>query len=388
VELPQQFSLPGANTKLEPKWRRIKHKDYKDIQWSYWDGPFLACNGIVVMKEDPRPSHSQSILGTIGNCEMAWPNVSVFDPDGHLPIVLQRNALATEEYPFQKELLQDVTRDLLAYLLVCAPTRQIDGRVPHGEWYPGVSPSSRRFAPSLHLCSAEDGLYLADEWHIKQAEFHRFIFVGGLGSSQSNPQIPPADKRRSLLIPVPNPDGTQRYRDWNRFALCGVAYEEGFGYLRDFSAECRRMLLLRSEYEIIQKGRVISKYWWSDVREECSNKEWVVVRTGDCDCGETFDLLGFAGSIHSPTPWPILIEWHLAGPQSEPEALTPLAKLWLDLGMKSPVIPYDPAERRKNLPEAFEELADYIAAHEQLATEEKKAKTEKGAPLFEDGEAL
>jgi hypothetical protein len=148
------------------------------------------------------------------------------------------------------------------------------------------------------------------------------------------------------------------------------------------------MLLRRNEYENINKGNLISKYLWSSVREEQSDEQWVVVRTGDCSCGENTDLLNFANSIEANPPWPILIEWHLAVTQSEPKALTPFAALWRDLQLKQPVIPYDPAERRKNLPEAFEQIGDYIAAHEQLATEEKKAKTEKNAPLFEEGGAL
>jgi hypothetical protein len=340
------------------------------------------------MKRDPDPYYRQSIVGKTGTCEMAWPNVSVFDPDGHLPLVLQRNALATQKYPFQEQLFQDVIRDLLAYLLARAPQHPLDGRGPYGEWYPGVTYLSRRSTPSFHLCSAADGLYPADEWHIKRGGFHRFLFVGGLASSGKGPaQIPPsAGSGRTLLIPVPDPGGSQRHRDWNRFALCGVRYD-AFGYLDNFSASCRRMLLLKSEYDAIKKGNVISKYWWSDVKEESSNEEWVVVRNGDCDCGEPFDLLEFTKSIESHTPWPILIEWHLGASQSEPKAITPLAALWRDL-LRPPAIPYDSAARREKLPEAFDQLGDYIAAHEQLLVEEKKARKEKKPPgLLGDDES-
>jgi molecular chaperone HtpG len=374
--LSQQFSLPSPKAQLGPKWRRIMHEDYSDIQWSYWEGPFLACNGIVVMKDDPAP-YRRSILGGIGSCEMVWPRVSVFDPDGHLPLVLQRNSLATDGYPFEHQLFQDVVRDLLAYLLVRGPRCRLNLPADaYFQWYTGVSYLSQRNSPSFHLCSAPEGLYPADEWHIKQGDFHKFLLLGGLTLHPNASPIPTEGDGRTLHIPVPNPEGTQRYRDWNRFALCGAAYSQGFGYLREFAVACRRMLLPRDEYETVRKGKVISKYWWSDVREESSNKEWVVVRTGDCDCGGNLDLLDLARSIER-TPWPILIEWHLADSQSEPKDLTPLAALWRDLSLKSPVIPYDSGERLKRLPEAFDQLEEYIAAQNQLAADEENVKKEK-----------
>jgi len=66
----------------------------------------------------------------------------------------------------------------------------------------------------------------------------------------------------------------------------------------------------------------------------------------------------------------------LARSQPEPKEPTSLAKLWGDLS-KSPVIPYDPAERRTKFTEAFDQLGDYIAAHEQLLAEQEKGKKDK-----------
>lgn len=376
-QLAQEYSLPGPKAKLGPKWRRIKHEDYADIHWSYWDGPFLACNGIVIMKRDPS-RYSRSVLRASDGYEVAWPNVSVFDPDGHLPLVLQRNSLATDKYPFQDELFADIIKDMLAYLLVRGPTHSLNVSTEgYRESYPGVHLSPLQIRPSGHFCSAANGLYLSDEWHMKQGGFHRFLLLGGLANyGENDPQLPAANGGQILLVPVQNPGGNQRYRDWIRFALCGATYG-AFGYLRDFAVKCRRMLLSRSEYDTIRKGRVISKYWWSEVTEESSNEEWVVARVGNCDCKQTVDLLEFAKLLDAQAYWPILIEWHLSDSQSEPKALTPLARLWRELSLKSPVIPYDPGERRKNLPEAFDQLGEYIAAQNQLVADEEKAKKAK-----------
>ena len=179
-------------------------------------------------RHDPKTPYyynDPSLLGSSGHLNLTLPRVSVFDPDGNLPLVLQRNALATPNYPFHEELFSNVIRDLAAYLLVDAPTHPFDGKASgYRRWYPGVASRSRSIAPSFHFCSAKDGLYPADEWHVKQGGFHRFLLVGGLTSSgKAAPQLPPEGTEGGLIIPVPDPSGRQRYRDWIRFALCGGA---------------------------------------------------------------------------------------------------------------------------------------------------------------------
>src|SRR5438309_588053 len=45
------------------------------------------------------------------------PNVAVFDPDGHLPLNLQRTGLTEATYPFDELLAVDVIRDFIAFSL-------------------------------------------------------------------------------------------------------------------------------------------------------------------------------------------------------------------------------------------------------------------------------
>jgi molecular chaperone HtpG len=369
--LQQQFLLADAEEPLGPKWRRIKHPDYRDIQWSYWDGPFLACNGIAVVKES-ESGYRERILGRNGNLEIKWPRVSVFDPDGHLPLVLQRNELATREYPFRAELLQDVVRDWLAFALTLAPdepSTSAISRYSGGLWYPGLSSGSRNGSFSGHFCSAAAGLYPAESSLIKQAGFHKLLLAGGLDLSKVLVPSLLSTKRIELVVPAYNSAGVQRFRQWIRFGLCG-SYDANFGFLQDFGVACRRMLLPKGEYNLIGKGNLIAKELWSTVKEQQSNEKWVVLKTGDCNCGENLDLLELSDLVPLQGFDPILIEWHLAKSQSQPKELTPFAKLWGDL-VKSPVVPYDLAERRKNFPRAFEELKSYVDAHAQLAADEE-----------------
>jgi hypothetical protein len=73
-----------------------------------------------------------------------------------------------------------------------------------------------------------------------------------------------------------------------------------------------------------------------------------------------------------PSGWTIFDLWHLraVAPRSflvtsHAEGLERYARIWAE-NVRHPVIPFDLAERRRVLAHAYEKLAPYIAAHEEL----------------------
>ena len=125
--LKQQFLLPEPGCTVPPNWRSIRHKDYQEIHWTYEKAPYLACNGIIVSSEKTEAYDDRGTWDTWWQewegVPLAPPNVSVFDPDGKLPLTLQRTAIARCTCPFGKALLEDVVKDYIAFLLVRGPTR-------------------------------------------------------------------------------------------------------------------------------------------------------------------------------------------------------------------------------------------------------------------------
>jgi len=121
--LEQKFKLVGAGDPISPEWRRISDPDYRDIQWTYnGETPYLVCNGIRIIKDEPyQESQKFEALTTWSSRVIKCPDVSVFDPDGRLPLVLNRTALATKTYPFHNELRRDALKDFVAFALVFAP---------------------------------------------------------------------------------------------------------------------------------------------------------------------------------------------------------------------------------------------------------------------------
>ncbi len=116
IEIFSEFNLPHLGVHLPPDWRAIHSAGYREIHWTYSHAPALACNGIEVVKDDDdfKWASSQKDIFEL-------PRLSVFDPDGRLPLNLQRNDVVQSECPFGDALLKDVCCDFLSFLLVHGP---------------------------------------------------------------------------------------------------------------------------------------------------------------------------------------------------------------------------------------------------------------------------
>lgn len=367
-KLSQQFVLPSAKSSLPADWRRITPPNYLDVHWSYHAGPFLACNGIRVKESQDYAYRGNEPLGKNGHVGLMRPNVSVFDPDGYLPLVLQRNALATNKYPFDAELFEDVLRDWLAFLLVSAPTypKQVD-------WYKGATRANwwTDWPGGLTpWCFTANGSLFPDQWHIHKYGCRRIVFLGHMFPHES---LAAMVSPNLIVVPVSVVGGSQIYRQWIRSLLCGQQ-DPLLGHLMNFSVDCRRMVISKGELKLINRGRIIAEYLWSPVRLESESTHHSVLRTGDCNWKLGTDFSKLIADI-GDHPAPILSEWHLAEEQEEPSDLTPMTKLWREILGDEPVIPYDRTERKVKFARGYAELKDYIAAHEELAA--KKLRIEK-----------
>jgi len=108
---------------LPDEWHEISSDKFKEVKWTYkypnyeesintlnynWK---LCCNGIVI----PR---GYLIKGYSFPHFEETPRISVYDYDGKLGLNLDRNALSNEKIDFEKELVVDICKDIIAKLLV------------------------------------------------------------------------------------------------------------------------------------------------------------------------------------------------------------------------------------------------------------------------------
>lgn len=115
--LAQRFTVPQCGAALEgTEWKRIYTSGFDDVLWTYrkYSKGVLISNGIYVT--DTMYSMTPIISPEFGLFRLASPTLVVFDPDGRLPIKLQRNELSGP-LPFQRELTQAVAVELVAEVL-------------------------------------------------------------------------------------------------------------------------------------------------------------------------------------------------------------------------------------------------------------------------------
>jgi len=359
---------------MPESWHEISHPDYAEIHWTYEKVPLLTCNGIKVV--EPRVSewdyyYTQDPIQSLWECHrltLKCPCVSVFDPDGHLPLLLQRTAPATPKYPFHEDLLGDVIKDLLAYVLVNAPegpVTQASFAEAYSKFYPGFAARDCKW---FLLFSVPEGSSFVDAWHLQTNEIKRFdraLLVPFL------PEMPPSLRGSDnglpdLIVPFKGLYGPQDSRAWLRSVL-GSFTDYYFGPAMGLKRQGSRMLIRENTLKGFKQPGLIAQYYWSVIEEEPCPNGWVVLRSGDCK-GLSVDFQKLAASATSGLEG--LAEWRVTHDQPETKQLSPIAKAWMEI-VGVPIIPFDPSERRKKLAGAFDFLKDYIAVHEKAKAEGK-----------------
>lgn len=333
--------------------------------------PPLACNGIRV--EDLR-GHGigvQSLWQGRG-FTLGSPWVSVFDPDGHLPLLLQRTGLATSKFPFHESLLDDVIKDLISFILVNAPQGPIAQPTFVGSYsnlYPGFAYSENKWLPLFCL---SHGTSIVDPWFLRAKGVptdDRVLLVPTLrhlskSLNEKSMNLP------EFIIPFNASDGPQDSRAWFRAVMGGYPDTYNFGAGMGLERGGGRILIQEKTLRAFRRPGLISQFYWSRINEEFRNDGWVILRTGDCQrSGLNFERLAKEASPNMEG----IAELYLTKSQPEVRDLSPIARAWKDL-VGAPIIPFGLKERRRKLQRAFDVLKNYVAAHENLMKKEKKTR--------------
>jgi molecular chaperone HtpG len=368
--LKQEFSLPIAGPPPPEFWYGITHPDYLAVHWTYERVPLLTCNGMKVIDANP-PWYSYSTqhvddLWELGGLGLSCPNISVFDPDGHLPLLLQRTGLATPKYPFHENLLQDVIKDLLAFILVNAPSVPVldpSAGETYYRWYGGFRSGSVKWL--MHFC-LPGGTALTDLSHLKRSASNRILL---LPSAREFPKILREMNLPDTIVPFAGLDGPQARNAWFRCNLGGHS-DSSFGPATDLNRRGCRMLIRESTLKELRQPGVIAKSYWPSIKEEFSANGWVVLYSGDCPRpGVDFRKLAETrdGICEG------LAEWYLPDQTLIPQtARSPIALAWDEI-IQAPLIPYDMDERRRALAGAFSTLKNYVATQERLLERKRRA---------------
>jgi hypothetical protein len=199
IKLSQRFILPAPGTTLPNGWRRLNVPGYADVQWSHYDGPGLAVNGFIVDAKTPSGfgkrmtapfDRKRAVNSNDGQpYQIEFPSVSIFDPDGRLPLNIQRTSLQTRLLPFHDSLVESVLDGLLYEMLQLAPTEPYSlAGPPRGTRLSGLEllNGSLRWAPFF---TTPDGAGFFDTGLVSAAMRASLLILDLQKSRQDSPSL-------------------------------------------------------------------------------------------------------------------------------------------------------------------------------------------------------
>jgi molecular chaperone HtpG len=401
--LSQDSLLPRIKSTLPPGWKRIKHPSYEDIQWTYYHGKsneigWFSCNGIRVGTKN-RSSHIRIRDNYIS---FNQPLVSVFDFNGNLPLNLERMQLTQRDFPFQEELLEDIIRDFIAFLIVETPSQAFP--IHYRNWSKNLNYAGLNFdVQPLPWIFTNSGLGLSfDPWFLDKIgcksllviptysdesllPFHVSLeqVILGYYLNDSEPKLLELDQAIQSSIGFEPHDFINQYGYYQRSQLSDyiiaasrviiskkllqrleltkeyiASQSEPLAYLDNLT---NNKLISRNDF-LQNIGAIMNKELSGELfscEKEWEDQNWIIFKFGNCPESQ-FDFENFAKTQPEAdyNKWPCIVgEWYL--PDKQEYKLSKLAKAWRNL-IGQPTIPYDLKERHRTLARAYKELKPYI----------------------------
>ena len=371
------LSSPGET--VPPWWRVVQHPDYEEIHWTYHKAPGLVCNGVIV-REGDRDSLGELWWKDWEDEILDPPNVSVFDPDGKLPLVLQRTGVGRTRCPYSQVVLEDALRDFIAFLLVRGPTESSIGALcppSVGKLaYPGLR-RGNSVAPWF-LTATGYGPLLVE--NLVAAGITRlFILESPSRTAGAHDGLAlRRDEATTSTFLASYSTRANAMDDWLRLALLSERHSYGGENLLRLLASLRvskRSTILRRDvverYDRLKKKplpatthRAISRPWASNAWISfCLNGgeeldpvlvAWAEAH-GDCDARGGAEGLAL---------------WETESRQS-PRKDMRLSRMWDEI-VGAPVIPYDHKARARELAHAFRTLKSNVETQEELVRLERR----------------
>ena len=369
--------LPPQGAKLPAAWHRISHVGFDEIQWTYAPAPELVCNGIQISGDSSKSDWSVNAFGydqTRSRVPLEVPNLSVFDPDGNLPLNLARTGLSNDRLPFEQALLDDVIRDFLAFALVYAPLQPLMGRAFASHvrsTYPGYTPGDRTplwvrhsepAATTVPWVSTSEGVTLLDPYLVRYAGITELIGV--------------VRHRKARWVPsfqTPSGIGIVGF-DTDAEDLAGRVWP-----LNERMFFPRRCNPLRN-LNVLGAAALVSTRVGESFRESMTiaptaNREEYAVeshgsfelwRTGAVRSNALDGLTGYKPLQRRSADAAFVFSW-LLNEEDNKMVASRLAEAWKSI-FRTPVIPYDVEARRMLRRECQPVLHSYIEAWESQAT--------------------
>ena len=320
--LGQGLHLPPVDDNTSD-WNKVFPVGFKSLLWGFSrDLEGLACNGIIVTAT--KSMFIERSLNMEIEGPFAVPFISVLDPDGNLPLNLQRDKLMTDE-PFRDDVLTDAICELCAFVLSWGPTSVMDFSGVRASLGSRGWPLLAYYGGSLWpICLTARGFTLSARGTIVLSGFRRALLF----------LVKAAKHLEASLISQVEP-----------CLFCRFSWSDN---LDEEDSKHELNTVVRSLGGNIKEIRYIL---------EEKGEQWKIRTFGTAL--EASCLGDISERIKGRVPRNSLKVIELWFPEDDEPKQSPFLNRLMTI-LDHPIIPYDPAERKRQLPRAFERLEKHL----------------------------
>jgi molecular chaperone HtpG len=362
------------------------------VHWSLSDenAPALSCNGIHVTNSSKLPQISAEHCGALTSPRIfvKTPKLHVTDPDGHLALGLTRKELVSDQFGFEREVFQSIMSDFFARFLIAMP-EQFDAKAISE--IRSTSPFVREHSYSdLDILLANNGYCLPFDGAITSStvKFQKLLWL-----------------RQPTVVELGH---IQRPEDWDGIVIEGGLVLQRLGpergdrlthVIKSLSSsknatfEISHARFLDNETQKPRKKQLQRQKSSTDNKDSnetpqsfldgylAKEFDWLTEKSYGGPGGEKMKTRWFVESremtpssfpfeAFKPSPkgnvciTPFIAEFQLRVPWEETILNSGIVGEWWNLLFGKSWIPWKYEDRRAAFPQAFEQLAPYIAYYQ------------------------
>ena len=359
-KIKQKIEIPGIDDSLPNDWHRINVPELQAVDWSYssnYEDDYFVCNGIYITHSFyPCSSEFEKINDITAyrqkkeRLSLINPKVSIFDPDGKLPLNLARDSLAAATDDLNSSIIDDMIKNFIVYCLIKGPQSTVfsesQPRIYFNPSYPGISKDFNYF----FFCSS-NGFGIADSWNISHFTSKPILIpcINNYNKIKIDKSISELimDKYE-LIIPIQAQKKLHLHDNWQReLALTASNYNEYLEIFRGINVIGMRTLMPLKGYERFIKHQ--RQFVVKQNAIESKSSKWVIIAYGDCSNNDSTLPLLANELINGKELTESLTEFYISPEIKQPEPGR-IAKTWEKILFK-PIIPFDIELRRKIIQE-------------------------------------
>lgn len=346
--LGQKYTVPNCDADLDgTPWRRLEADNFDDLMWSfealgapnYYSRP-LICNGIFVT--DSLYKVRPEISPELNLIQVTAPSLVVFDPDGRLPINLQRNSIIADKLPFQSEYSFQISRYITQSIV--DKVAGLKSGINESTVKYSIDPGIKGFRENINgqvipgsIILREDGVLPADLTLLSLFQPTSILIDPTNSNNQSGAwRSEIVRKLAENYLPVDSLTATKTSR--TAFIRKSIDNIGSDGYLGSAPISGRRILLRKSDVtELISPGNV-PKSLWRQLRLEFENEVWGLWKIGNVELLDiNFPELVLQLENSKAFGFSILyLDWEKTSNSKSPDQ-SAFAKAWLE-HVHSPVL--------------------------------------------------